>query len=64
MREALVRVGREYEIDAVQVEYTALASYCGDILVEHDVTFSLYNQVHRRRGRCRLGGECIPVASI
>lgn len=48
MREALARVRREYNIDAVQVEYTALARYLGDILVEHDITFSLYNQVHRR----------------
>jgi ribosomal protein S18 acetylase RimI-like enzyme len=48
MREALARVRREYRIDAVQVEYTALAPYGGDILVEHDVTFSLYEQIWRR----------------
>lgn len=48
MREALARVRRDYNIDAVQVEYTALAPYCGDVLVEHDVTYSLYNQVRRR----------------
>ena len=48
MREALARVRRDYRIDAVQVEYTALAPYRGDILVEHDVTFSLYDQVRRR----------------
>jgi polysaccharide biosynthesis protein PslH len=33
----------------LQVEYTQLASYPGDILVEHDVTFDLYSQVHRQR---------------
>ena len=48
MRSALARVRRDYKIDAVQVEYTALAPYGGDILVEHDVTFSLYDQVRRR----------------
>ena len=32
----------------VQVEYTQLASYTGDILVEHDVTFDLYRQIHER----------------
>ena len=29
----------------VQIEYTQLAPYGGDILVEHDVTFDLYRQV-------------------
>ncbi len=32
----------------VQIEYTQLARYPGDILVEHDVTFDLYNQVRQR----------------
>jgi ribosomal protein S18 acetylase RimI-like enzyme/glycosyltransferase involved in cell wall biosynthesis len=36
--------------DLLQVEYTQLASYGGDVLVEHDVTFDLYGQVHARRG--------------
>jgi ribosomal protein S18 acetylase RimI-like enzyme/glycosyltransferase involved in cell wall biosynthesis len=48
MREALARIRRDYRIDAVQVEYTSLAPYRGDILVEHDVTFNLYEQVWRR----------------
>jgi ribosomal protein S18 acetylase RimI-like enzyme/glycosyltransferase involved in cell wall biosynthesis len=48
MREALERILPEDHIDAVQVEYTALAPYRGDILVEHDVTFSLYEQIWRR----------------
>jgi polysaccharide biosynthesis protein PslH len=34
---------------AAQVEYTYLAPYKGDILVEHDVTYDLYAQVHARR---------------
>src|SRR5260370_40574344 len=48
MQEALARGRRDCRIDAVQVEYTALAPYGGDILVEHDVTFSLYEQISRR----------------
>jgi glycosyltransferase involved in cell wall biosynthesis len=38
----------EYRIDLVQVEYTQLAGYGGDILVEHDVTQDLYRQVFER----------------
>jgi glycosyltransferase involved in cell wall biosynthesis len=44
MREALARGG----YDLLQVEYTQLARYGGDILVEHDVTFDLFGQIHRR----------------
>ena len=32
----------------VQVEYTQLARYRGDVLVEHDVTWDLYRQVYER----------------
>ncbi|MFN3324572.1 MAG: GNAT family N-acetyltransferase [Bryobacteraceae bacterium] len=39
---------REYNIQLRQVEYTYLARYRGDILVEHDVTFDLYTQIHER----------------
>jgi polysaccharide biosynthesis protein PslH len=35
--------------DAAQVEYTYLAPYGGDILVEHDVTWDLYAQVLARK---------------
>ena len=35
----------------VQVEYTMLAPYAGDVLVEHDVTFELYRQVLESTGR-------------
>ncbi|MGD0437958.1 MAG: GNAT family N-acetyltransferase [Bryobacteraceae bacterium] len=51
---ALRRIRNEYRIEAVQVEYTMLAPYSGDVLVEHDVTFELYRQIkagswdHRR----------------
>ncbi len=33
----------------LQTEYTYLASYGGDVLVEHDVTYDLYSQVLKRR---------------
>lgn len=51
---ALKRIRAEYRIEALQVEYTMLAPYLGDVLVEHDVTFELHRQVkagswdHRR----------------
>jgi ribosomal protein S18 acetylase RimI-like enzyme/glycosyltransferase involved in cell wall biosynthesis len=48
MHGALERLRKEYRIDAVQVEYTFLAPYAGDVLVEHDVTFELYRQVWER----------------
>ncbi len=40
---------RELDVALRQVEYTQLAPYGGDILVEHDVTFDLYRQVLERR---------------
>jgi ribosomal protein S18 acetylase RimI-like enzyme len=45
MLAALARIRTEYKIEAVQVEYTMLAPYSGDVLVEHDVTFALYRQI-------------------
>ncbi|HSW50909.1 MAG TPA: GNAT family N-acetyltransferase [Bryobacteraceae bacterium] len=48
MRRLLAGMRREFGLGLVQVEYTQLASYDGDILVEHDVTFDLYQQIHRR----------------
>ncbi len=50
MREALEAARRRFGFDAVQVEYTHLAGYGGDVLVEHDVTFDLFAQVLRREG--------------
>ena len=37
------------DAEVLQTEYTALASYGGDVLVEHDITFDLYAQVRARR---------------
>jgi polysaccharide biosynthesis protein PslH len=51
MLRSLVRIRAEYKIEAVQVEYTMLAPYAGDILVEHDVTFALYRQIRDREPR-------------
>jgi polysaccharide biosynthesis protein PslH len=48
MLSSLARIRAEYKIEAVQVEYTMLAPYAGDILVEHDVTFALYRQIRDR----------------
>ena len=39
---------RVFAYDTLQVEYTQLAEYPGDILVEHDVTFDLFTQIARR----------------
>lgn len=47
MRRLLERLRVERRIELVQVEFTQLARYPGDVLVEHDVTFDLYGQVHR-----------------
>ena len=48
MRWALAEERRAFGFELVQVEYTQLARYGGDILVEHDVTFDLFRQVARR----------------
>ena len=53
MLAALERLRREYKIEAVQVEYTMLASYGGDVLVEHDVTFELHRQVAEKTAGSR-----------
>ncbi|MCC6588784.1 MAG: GNAT family N-acetyltransferase [Bryobacterales bacterium] len=46
---AMDRVLAERKARLLQVEYTQLASYGGDILVEHDLTFDLYRQVYERK---------------
>ena len=46
MLAALRRIKSAYQIEALQVEYTMLAPYSGDVLVEHDVTFELHRQVN------------------
>ena len=49
MRRLWNQMTAEHRIDLRQVEYTSLASYGGDILVEHDITYDLYRQVYARR---------------
>ncbi len=44
----MARLLARRETDLLQTEYTYLASYGGDILVEHDVTFDLYSQILKR----------------
>jgi glycosyltransferase involved in cell wall biosynthesis len=48
MRRAIDRERSAFGFELLQVEYTQLADYGGDILVEHDVTFDLFGQVARR----------------
>jgi glycosyltransferase involved in cell wall biosynthesis len=48
MEKAIAEERRAFGFEALQVEYTHLASYGGDILVEHDVTFDLFGQIARR----------------
>jgi len=48
MRQALAEQRRAFGYQTLQVEYTQLAEYPGDILVEHDVTFDLFTQIARR----------------
>lgn len=49
MRDLVLRAKREQHLDLIQVEYTQLAQYSGDILVEHDVSFDLYQQLYQQR---------------
>jgi ribosomal protein S18 acetylase RimI-like enzyme len=46
---AMLKLWRARQADVGQVEYTHLAGYGGDILVEHDITFDLHAQVLARR---------------
>jgi glycosyltransferase involved in cell wall biosynthesis len=48
MAQALADERLAFNYELLQVEYTQLAEYGGDILVEHDVTFDLAGQVARR----------------
>ncbi|HKA01959.1 MAG TPA: glycosyltransferase [Candidatus Solibacter sp.] len=48
MRRAIAEERRWFNCDTLQVEYTQLAEYGGDVLVEHDVTFDLFTQIARR----------------
>ncbi len=42
------RLLTEYSARLLQVEYTQMASYGGDVLVEHDITEDLYRQIYER----------------
>jgi glycosyltransferase involved in cell wall biosynthesis len=44
MRRALEEERLDFGFERLQVEYTQLAPYGGDVLVEHDVTFDLFRQ--------------------
>jgi glycosyltransferase involved in cell wall biosynthesis len=48
MKRAIEEERRSFGFEMLQVEYTQLAEYGGDILVEHDVTFDLFTQMARR----------------
>ncbi|HWD00370.1 MAG TPA: glycosyltransferase [Candidatus Sulfopaludibacter sp.] len=48
MQRALEEQRRDFGFQKLQVEYTQLAPYAGDVLVEHDVTFDLFGQIARR----------------
>jgi polysaccharide biosynthesis protein PslH len=48
LRQLIAQWRETYGFELLQVEYTYLASYRGDVLVEHDVTWDLYEQIHRR----------------
>ena len=50
LRKRLSADGAEFGFALVQAEYTQLAPYTSDVLVEHDVTFDLYGQVRTQRG--------------
>ncbi len=49
MRELIRAQRKQNHIDLFQVEFTQLARYTGDVLVEHDVTYDLYTQLHSKR---------------
>jgi polysaccharide biosynthesis protein PslH len=46
MSRLIEEMRRTHALRLMQTEYTQLASYGGDVLVEHDVTYDLYRQVH------------------
>jgi glycosyltransferase involved in cell wall biosynthesis len=48
MQRALAEERLSFGWERLQIEYTHLAEYGGDVLVEHDVTFDLYGQILRR----------------
>jgi ribosomal protein S18 acetylase RimI-like enzyme len=49
VRSILREYREKFALDLLQIEYTQMASYGGDVLVEHDVTFDLHQQVVNAR---------------
>jgi glycosyltransferase involved in cell wall biosynthesis len=58
MRRALAEERQTFAYERLQVEYTQLAEYGGDILTEHDVTFDLFAQVLRTRRTLSAWWDC------
>lgn len=52
LRERLRADSLEFGFHLIQAEYTQLAPYTNDVVVEHDVTFDLYAQIRSRSGGC------------
>jgi ribosomal-protein-alanine acetyltransferase len=48
MARAIDHFRRKASLSLLQVEYTQLATYGGDVLVEHDITFDLFRQIQAR----------------
>jgi polysaccharide biosynthesis protein PslH len=46
MSRLIEEMRRTHSLRLMQTEYTQLAAYGGDVLVEHDITYDLYRQVH------------------
>jgi ribosomal protein S18 acetylase RimI-like enzyme/glycosyltransferase involved in cell wall biosynthesis len=51
MARVLADTRLQFAIPLLQVEYTQMARYGGDVLVEHDVTFDLYRQIYEREDK-------------
>ena len=64
MRQALAEERRAFGFEMLQVEYTQLAEYGGDILVEHDVTFDLFTQIARRERTLSARVGRLPLAPL
>jgi glycosyltransferase involved in cell wall biosynthesis len=50
LRKCIENAQKRHKIALFQVEYTHLAHYPGDVLVEHDITQDLYRQVYLKDG--------------
>ena len=59
VRSVIEEIRQRYAVRVMQVEYTQMASYGGEILVEHDVTFDLHQQVLGDARKTSTGQELI-----